>query len=300
MDLVVSCNRFPQAGETAFGTDFGMYPGGKGANQAVAVARAGGKVHFVTRMGDDGFRAELVKSLASNGIGSDHVLTDPSESTGIALITVDRSGQNQILVVSGSNMRLSPEDLEERRSLFEQVDVVLLQLEIPIGTVVRAAEMASDAGAQVVLNPAPAQQLPDQIYPALDFITPNETEAEQLTGTPVSDRKSAEQAADWFFQKGVTNVVFTLGERGALLVTHDRTKLFAAPRVDPLDTTAAGDAFNGALAARLAEGSPIDDALEFANAFAALSVTRAGAQPSMPAYREAMEFMSTHSNSLKP
>ena len=282
MDLVVSCARFPEPGETAFAKGFGMYPGGKGANQAVACARLGSRVAFIARMGDDLFRTNLLESLESNGVGTKYVLTDPEKSTGVAVITVDGDGQNEILVVSGSNMALTPAHVEQRAALIARTAVLLLQLEIPVRTVERAAAIAASAGTTVVLNPAPAAKLPPSVYENVDYLTPNETEAEQLTGIRVSDTSSAEKSARWFFDKGVDSVIFTLGDRGALLVTPDATREFLAPSVAAVDTTAAGDAFNGALAAGLSKGDPIEDCIVLANTVAAFSVTRAGAQPSMP------------------
>lgn len=290
MDLVVSCERFPRPGETLFAQSFAMYPGGKGANQAVACARLDSKVRFVSKMGADLFRNDLLKSLESNGIDPRFVLTDSDGSTGVALITVDEKGQNEILVASGSNMNLSPADVEAGEEMFSEAAVLLLQLEIPVETVERAAQIAKREGTIVVLNPAPARPLPDSLYAVVDFLTPNETEAEQLTGIKVSDARSAEDAGRWFLDKGVQNVVLTLGERGALLVSEEMTIAFPAPRVTPVDTTAAGDAFAGALAAGLARGDDVEDCISFANTVAALCVTKSGAQPSMPNSDEVAAF----------
>jgi ribokinase len=300
MDLVVSCRKFPEPGETAFAQDFGMYPGGKGANQAVACGRLGSRVAFVARMGDDLFRTNLLSSLESNGVDPRFVVTDPDRSTGVALITVDQSGQNEILVVSGSNMNLSPADVNDHVDLISNSSVLLLQLEIPIRTVQSAAEIGHQAGTTVILNPAPAAKLPESLYQYVDYLTPNETEAEQLTGIRVSDTTEAEEAAAWFFEKGVGTVIFTLGKRGALLVSPDTTREFIAPSVTAVDTTAAGDAFNGALAARLSEGAPIEDSISFANTVAACSVTRPGAQPSMPDRKELAAFSKHLSLELSP
>lgn len=293
MDLVVSCSRFPEPGETAFAEDFGMYPGGKGANQAVACGRLGGRVALVARMGDDPFRTNLLSSLESNGVDPKFVMTDPHHSTGVALITVDSSGQNEILVVSGANMNLSPADIGEHTDLISNSSVLLLQLEIPSKTVEHAAAIAHAEGTTVILNPAPAAKLPESLYQHVDYLTPNETEAEQLTGIQVSDTAGAEKAAAWFFDKGVGAVIFTLGDRGALLVSPSTTRQFLAPSVTAVDTTAAGDAFNGALAAGLSDGASIEDCISFANTVAACSVTRPGAQPSMPD-REELAIFSKH------
>jgi ribokinase len=286
MDLVVSCDRFPQPGETLFAHTFATYPGGKGANQAVAGARLGGRVLFLGKMGRDAFQKELERSLVQNGVCLDYLLTDPEAPTGVALITVDGQGQNEILVASGSNMKLTPAELEANRSLFAEASVVLLQLEVPVETVARAIELARQEGATVVLNPAPAQPLPASLLAGVDLLTPNETEAAVLTGLDVQDEASAEAAARHLLDLGVGTVIITLGARGALLVTPERAQRFPALRVQAVDTTAAGDAFNGALALALAQDAPWEAAVPFANAVAAFAVTRRGAQPSMPTLDE--------------
>jgi ribokinase len=288
MDMVVSCDRFPEPGETVLTDQLTMYPGGKGANQAVACARLGGTVHFLGKMGDDVFRGQLLESLVADGIDADHVLVDDTASTGVALITVNCDGENQIVVVSGSNMRLTPDEIEAERALFDEADVVLLQLEIPVETVERAVRLAKAAGATVILNPAPACDLPDALLRQVDFLTPNESEAARLTGVRITDRASAEQAARRLVEKGVRHVVVTLGADGALLVTADRVLHVPARVVTAVDTTAAGDAFNGALAHALADRLELDDALAFATNVAAYAVTHRGAQASMPTL-EALE-----------
>ncbi len=290
MDMVVSCARFPEPGETILTDDLTMFPGGKGANQAVACARLGGTVQFLGKMGSDVFRPRLLESLEADGIDTNHVLVDAESSTGVALITVNGEGENQIVVVSGSNMRLTPEDVEAERALFDEADVVLLQLEIPVETVAKAAALAKAAGATVILNPAPACELPESLLRNVDILTPNESEAAQLTGIRVTDRATAEVAARKLRAQGVQHVVVTLGADGALLVTGDapfapaeRVEHVPAREVQVVDTTAAGDAFNGALAYALAAGRDLDDALALANTVAAYAVTQRGAQTSMPA-----------------
>jgi ribokinase len=291
MDLVVMAQRFPQAGETVFGGHFGMFPGGKGANQAVACAKLGGRTYFIGKMGKDVFRDKLLASMRQDGVRSNYILYHPTEATGIALITVDGRGQNAIVVVSGSNMKLLPSDLDHQKTIFTRIRVVLLQLEIPLPTVTRAVELAHQSGATVILNPAPARKLSRSLLKWVDYLTPNETEAELLTGLPVHSFRSAERAAARLLRAGVQNVIVTLGKRGCVLVNPEKTELFPAVRVKPLDTTAAGDAFNGALAYSLARGTPLLDAIPFANAVAAFSVTRLGAQSSMPTMKELRSFM---------
>ncbi len=284
MDLVVSCERFPRPGETVLSEALTLFPGGKGANQAVACARLGARVLFLGKMGDDVFRPRLLESLRANGVDTGAVLVDDEAATGVALITVDAAGENQIVVASGSNMQLTPADVEAQQALFQQADVVLLQLEIPLETVEKAVSLAKKAGAIVVLNPAPARALPDTLLRHTDWLTPNESEAAYLSGVEVRGRAGAERAAQKLVERGVRHVVVTLGGDGALLVTPDETRHLPARRVEVVDTTAAGDAFNGALACALAQqgGGDLAAALDFANRAAACAVTRRGAQAAMP------------------
>ncbi|NUM78796.1 ribokinase [candidate division KSB1 bacterium] len=286
MDLVVSTQRFPQPGETLFGNKFGMYPGGKGANQAVAAAKLGGEVYFLGKMGNDLFREKLCVGMRNDGVQLDHLLIDPNESTGMALITVDSNGQNEIVVVSGSNMNLSPADIVSKRALFAVAKIVLLQLEIPLDTVTQSARLAKEHGATVILNPAPARELPQELLRLVDYLTPNETEAELLTKQAVHDQTSAQTAAMKLLAQGVKNVILTLGEKGALLVNHEKAELFPAKKVQAVDTTAAGDAFNGALAFSLANDKTVEEAIRFANTVAAYSATKMGAQSSMPTMKD--------------
>ncbi|HSQ75231.1 MAG TPA: ribokinase [Bacteroidota bacterium] len=292
MDLVVTTDRFPQAGETILGQAFAAIPGGKGANQAVCCAKLGGRVHFVGKMGKDRFGDQLRKSMKSDGVLLGHTMTDADASTGMALITVDRTGQNEIIVISGSNMRLMPRDIDAHRSVFVRGGVLLLQLEIPLRTVSRAVALARHKGLCVILNPAPARVLPDTLLRCVDYLTPNETEAEILTGVKVTSVRSAEHAARQLRERGVKNVVMTLGARGSLLVNGKGICLYPARRVRAVDTTAAGDAFNGALAYALTTGSNAEEAIPFANDVASLSVTRFGAQISMPTLAEVRRFRS--------
>ncbi|HLT45855.1 MAG TPA: ribokinase, partial [Rubricoccaceae bacterium] len=273
MDMVVACERFPRPGETVLGRDFETFPGGKGANQAVACARLGGRVQFLGKMGADPFRESLTASLIRDGVRLDGLLTDDEAATGVAVITVDARGENTIVVASGSNMRLTPADLDAHEALFAGAAVVLAQLEVPLETVSRAAELAHVHGATFILNPAPARPLPDALLAQVDFLTPNETEAAQLAGFAPDGTTAAEVAARTLLRRGVRHVLVTVGEEGVLLVTEGGVERFPAFRVAPVDTTAAGDAFNGALAFALAEGQPLDEAVRLANAVAACAVT---------------------------
>ena len=286
IDLVVTAQRFPNPGETIFGKTFEMFPGGKGANQAVCAARLGCRTLFIGKMGNDDFQERLSQLLLNDGIDIRNILIDQNEHTGTALITVDNSGQNQIIVISGSNMKLTPQDINSKSNLFSDVKVVLAQLEIPLTTVLRTAELAKENEADFILNPAPAAKLPDSLFPLIDFLIPNENELELLSGIKVTDNQSINSASRHLLNKGVKNIVVTLGSKGALFLNQNITKEFPSKQVDVVDTTAAGDAFNAALAFRISEGDSIEDAIEFANIVASIVVTRVGAQSSMPYLNE--------------
>lgn len=294
MDMVVSTERFPQPGETVLSEEFGMFPGGKGANQAVAAAKLGGDVHFIAKMGADAFREGLMASLQREGVCPDGVLTDDLKPTGVALITVDAGGENEIVVASGANMRLSPDDLDRQEALFAAARIVLVQLEIPLETVLRAVQLGKRHGATVILNPAPARPLPAAVLDAVDYLTPNETEVAQLAGLAPDGIRTSEDSARSLVERGVRNVVVTLGEKGALLVNADGSEIFPACRVEAVDTTAGGDAFNGALAFALAAGRTPAEAIRLANAVAGYAVTRRGAQPSMPDRADLETFLAEH------
>lgn len=286
MDLVVQCNRFPLPGETIFGSKFQMFPGGKGANQAVSCARLGIKTFFIGKMGNDELGKRLSETMNNDGIDLTNLFTDKQEQTGTALITVDSNGQNQIIVISGSNMKLTPFDVRNKKELFARVRVVLTQMEIPLETVMETGRLSIENGSIFILNPAPASELPDEIYPLINYLTPNETELQILSNMLVNDEVSAERAAKMLLEKGAQNIIVTLGEKGALLVNKYHTELFATQKVDVVDTTAAGDAFNGALAYSLSCGKEVSEAILFANKVASIAVTRMGAQSSMPVIAE--------------
>jgi len=281
-DMVIKTEKLPAPGETILGGTFLMNPGGKGANQAVAAARLGGKVTFITKRGNDLFGNQAVGLLMREGIDAQFIVKDLEFPSGVALITVDSRGENSIVVAPGSNGRLSEDDIPA--SVFENTkfDILLLQLEIPIKTVEYSAVTASEQGIKVILNPAPACKLPDRLLQNTWLITPNETEAEAITGTEITDISSAYRAAVLIQQKGVKNVIITLGEMGAYIKSANFTGLVPGIKVTPVDTTAAGDVFNGALAVALSEGKDLQEAVVFANKAAAISVTRLGAQASAP------------------
>jgi ribokinase len=281
-DMIIKLDRIPRPGETILGGDFSTAAGGKGANQAVAAARAGGKVTFVARVGDDVFGRQAVQGFVADGIDTSRVLTDSDAPSGVALIFVDGSGENSIAVASGANARLTPDDVLSARDAIASADVLVTQLETPVDTVRAAVELAAEHGVRVVLNPAPAQPLGEEILRHVSVLAPNETEAELLTGIEVSSDAAALEAAKKLNALGVDAVLITLGSRGAFLFDSDRADLVPGFEVKAVDTTAAGDVFNGALAVALAEDNPIAEAVRFANAAAALAVTKLGAQPSAP------------------
>ena len=283
MDLVVQAERRPQTGETLMGEEFGMFIGGKGSNQAIAAARLGADVTMIGRLGTDLFGDTLMAAHADEGICTDYVIRDTEIGTGVASILIDTDGDNSIVLVPQANMRLSVEDIERASESIAAADVLLLQLEVPVGASQRAAEIAKSNGTTVVLNPAPAQELPDDFLAQVDILTPNEVETESLSGIRVSTATDAEHAAKVLLDKGLSAVILTLGERGALLLTSDLTQQIPAYTVEVVDTTAAGDAFCGALATAVAQGENLVDAVAFANAVGALAVTVLGAAPSMPA-----------------
>ena len=281
-DMVIKAAKIPAPGETILGGSFLMNPGGKGANQAVAAARLDGKVTFITKSGNDLFGNQAVALFMKEGIDVSYVIKDTDLPSGVALIIVDSSGENSIVVAPGSNGNLLQNDIPS--TLFERgkFGILLLQLEIPIGTVEYSAISAASNGAKVILNPAPAQKLSDNLLKQLWLITPNETETEILTGISVHDLSSAENAASALQQKGVKNVIITMGYAGAYLKSESFTGMVPVAKVKAVDTTAAGDVFNGAIAVAISEGKDLKEAVEFANKAASISVTRMGAQASAP------------------
>ena len=281
-DMVVKAARLPLPGETILGGEFFMNPGGKGANQAVAAARLGGRVTFICKTGNDIFGRQAVQLFKDEGIDTSYLLSDPDQPSGVALITVDEHAENCIAVASGANATLTKDDLANAQPVIQQSAIVLLQLEIPIPTVEYAASAAAKNGVTVILNPAPACPLSNNLLSNISIITPNENEAEMLSGIKVTDIDTAKLAAKAIHEKGVASVVITLGANGAL-VFHDGVFTHVPGiRVQAVDTTAAGDVFNGALAVALADGKTIVDAAQFACRASAIAVTRFGAQASVP------------------
>ena len=285
-DMVVKSRKIPAPGETIIGGVFFMNPGGKGANQAVAAARLNGKVTFVTKTGNDYFSEQAKHIFDFEGIDTRYLVKDPKNPSGIALIMVDQNGENCIVVAPGSNGTMSAYDIADEVYGNDPSDVFLLQLEIPLSTVEFVAEKVCGRGNKVILNPAPAKQLSDDLLKCLYIITPNEIEAELLTGIKVTDASSAEKCAEKLKAKGVKNVIITMGAAGAYLLSDTVSKVISVVPVRALDTTAAGDVFNGALAVAISEGKELDEAVDFANKAASISVTRMGAQASAPFRKE--------------
>jgi ribokinase len=289
VDLIIKGDKIPRQGETVLGGTFFKAAGGKGANQAVAASRAGGDVTFISCVGNE-YGEESIEGFCSDGINVGHIKKDPDVATGIALIMVDKNGENSISVASGANLSLTVSDIHKAQHIIKDADVLLMQLEIPIEVVRKAAKIASVAGVKTILNPAPAQPLSDELLKCVTILTPNESETELLTGMQVKNETDAMKAASRILAKGVEVTIITIGAKGALLATKDETKIISAHKVKAKDTTAAGDVFNGALALAIAENKSLDEAIRFANAAAAVSVTRLGAQPSAPK-REEIEDM---------
>jgi len=289
MDLVVRVPHAPAPGETVLGGDFETFPGGKGANQAVAAARMGGEVTMVGRVGNDDFGNTLIHGLVEDKIKTTHVTKDSNAPTGIAMIAVAADGENMIVVASGANMQVSVEDVNKARELMRETDLLLLQLELPVEVVSAAVELANAYGVPVVLNPAPGQRLAKSLLAGIEVITPNENELAILTGT-----QSIENGIQTLRAWGVKNLVVTLGPNGARVVTETTDQHLPAYEVTAVDTTAAGDAFNGALAVALAEGQSLLEAVRYGMAAGALATTRRGAQPSLPTREAVVGFLAAN------
>ncbi|MDY4281192.1 MAG: ribokinase [[Pasteurella] mairii] len=292
-DHVISVAHFVKPGETLTGRDYHIAFGGKGANQAVAAARLGAVVSFIACIGADDIGRNMKQAFAQDGIAVHSVVEIADETTGIAMIQVADSGENSIVISAGANAALDAQIVAQFRDDITQADYLLMQLETPLSAVQNAAELAKAQGTFVILNPAPARPLSDEMLALVDMITPNETEAEILTGIAVTDEQSAAKAAQVFHQKGIHTVLITLGSKGVYVSQKEtgQGKIVAGFRVQAVDTTAAGDTFNGALVTALAEGKTLEDAIRFAHAAAAISVTRKGAQPSIPYRQETLDFL---------
>ena len=291
IDLVAKAPKIPIVGETLTGTDFFMIPGGKGANQAVAAARLGAEVIFVAKLGKDVFAAKSLENFKTVGINTSHIEQLDGTPSGIAIIAIDQNGKNIIIVVPGANGKLMPHDVNAAKKDIAHCGVVVSQLEVPMETVLHAAKTAKENHVPFILDPAPAKSLSDELLSMVDIIKPNETEAQTITGIKVTDQASAGKSADALLAKGVKTVIITLGEKGFLLATKDCKEIISAYKVKAVDSTAAGDAFTGTVAYGIASGKSVRDAALYANAAAAISVTRLGAQPSMPTKDEVDAFI---------
>lgn len=291
MDLVVRTPRVPENGETIIGTSFNRFPGGKGANQAVAAARLGGAVTMAGKVGSDDFGDEFLSVLASEGINTAYILRDSQAATGVGFITLDHAGNNRIVVVPGANLRYSVQDLAQIESLIKDSDILIMQLEMDMSVIEHAVELAGRYQVPVILNPAPARALDDELLRGVTYLTPNETEAEILTGVKVTSIDRAKEAAEALLEKGVKTVVLTLAEKGALVASNAGATHVSGFSVQPVDTVAAGDAFNGAFAVAISKGKSLVEACRFANAVGAIAVTRPGAIPSLPSAAEVERFL---------
>lgn len=288
-DMVIKTARLPAPGETILGGEFLMTPGGKGANQAVAASRLGGAITFICKTGNDIFGNQSIDIFNKEGIDTTCIFKDPAQPSGVALINVDDKGENCIAVASGANAALTVQNILNASHCIERASIILLQLEIPIETVAYVLSVAASLRKKVILNPAPVCTLTDELLQNISIITPNETEASMLTGIKVTDELTARDAAINLHGKGIATVIITLGSKGALVFDENIFSLVKVPEVKAIDTTAAGDVFNGALAVALSENKTMIDAVEFACKAAAISVTRMGAQASAP-YKHELNY----------
>ena len=295
MDLVVRTPRFAKPGETLTGNDFYTAAGGKGANQAVAAAKLSGKSIMIGRVGKDIFGNDLRDNLKKNGVDVSAVSIDDNRPTGTALITVDENAENTIIIIPGANGAVADRELEVLDTVLTEPSILMLQLEIPLETIVSAAKQAKKQNAKVLLDPAPAQELPDELLELCDYITPNETEAKILTGIEISNTNDAKRAAEELKRRGAKAVIIKMSSNGSFFFDGTEEIMYPAFAVRPVDTVAAGDAFNGGLAAAFSEEKSLNEGLQWANAAGAISTTKPGAQPSMPSRQELLEFIANYS-----
>ena len=295
VDLMARTPHLPVPGETVKGSIFKMGPGGKGFNQGVAAHKAGAQVSMVTKLGNDTFGGVALDAMKELDMDTSNVFITDQTETGIALITVDEiTSQNEIVVVSGACNTITEEEVESITDIVKESAYLLTQLETNLSAIEKVIDIAYKNGVKVILNTAPVQPISDDILGKVDLITPNEVEAEILTGISIDSEENAKKAAEWFFAKGVKNVLITLGGRGVYIATNEKQGMIPAYKVNAIDTTGAGDAFNGGLVAALAEGKDLWEAAKFANALAAVAVQRLGTTPAMPTRAEIDEFIATH------
>ena len=293
-DLVAKAPRRPKTGETLIGESFGMFLGGKGANQAIASSRSGASVHMIGRLGNDLFGNQFLEKFSNEGISTDFVVIDDVNGTGVGMPLIDATGDNSFVLIPQANMALSVDDVNNAFEPIASSDVLILQLEVPIDASQRAAEIAKENNTMVLLNPAPAREIPDSFLRLVDVLIPNEIETEILSGMKTTTNDLEIEAARALTSKGISTVILTLGHRGALLLTDEIEKGVPGFAIEAVDTTAAGDAFCGALATSLAQGSTIEDAVWVANAAGALAVTKLGAEPSLPKKADLDQFLAVN------
>lgn len=289
MDLVVNVDEMPKKGQTLIGSGFKEVPGGKGANQAVAIARLGGDIRMIGKVGNDGFGKTLINQLKEDNVKTDYIHTEDCPS-GIAMITVDKNAENAIVVAPGANFRVLEKDIDSCIEGINESDIVVLQLETPVETIKYALKKSKELGKYNILNPAPAAKLDDEIIKNVDLLTPNETELEVLSGIKINSEEDIKKAADIMISKGVKQLIVTLGSKGSIYIDKDSTKFKKSYKVEAIDTTAAGDSYTGALAVAFSQDKDIDEAMDFASKVGALSVMKEGAQTSLPMIDEILNF----------
>jgi ribokinase len=296
MDLVTKVEKFPKPGETIVGESFKTFPGGKGANQAVALGRLGADVFMVGKVGDDIYGAEYLEVLKDNNVNQAGIQIEKEVSSGVAVIQVSDKGENNIVVIPGANGKVDIKYIESKWNILDEADIFLFQLEIPMATVIDTIKKLKAKGKTIILDPAPASKLPEDIFKYLDYITPNETEIETLVGKSIEDEEGLKEAAQILIDKGVKNVVAKLGSKGAAVINKVEYKKISGFKVNPVDTTAAGDSFNAGFAFALAEGRDLEECVRFGNAVGAISTTALGAQEAMPSYKRVKSFIANKDN----
>ena len=289
MDLVVNVDTMPKPGQTIIGSNFKEVPGGKGANQAVAMARLNGNVSMIGKVGEDGFGQTLINSLKNDKVDTTYIQTSKG-ATGVALITVDKNAQNSIVVSPGANFEVKEDDIDNNIEAIKNSDIVVLQLETPLNTIKYALNKAKELNKYTILNPAPAVKLDDEIIKSVDLLTPNETELEIISGVSIETEEDIQKAAQIMIEKGVKELIVTLGSKGSLYINKEKSMFKKAYKVEAVDTTAAGDSYTGALAVALSQDKNIEDAMDFASKVGALSVLKEGAQSSLPTLEDVKNF----------
>ena len=289
MDLVVNVDKMPKPGQTIIGSNFKEVPGGKGANQAVAMARLNGNVSMIGKVGEDGFGQTLINSLKNDKVDTTYIKTTKG-ATGVALITVDNNAQNSIVVSPGANFEVKEEDIDNNIEAIKNSDIVVLQLETPLNTIKYALKKSKELNKYTILNPAPALKLDDEIIKNVDLLTPNETELEIISGVNIETEEDIQKAAQIMIEKGVKELIVTLGSKGSLYINKEKSIFKKAYKVQAVDTTAAGDSYTAALAVALSKDQSIEEAMDFASKVGALSVLKEGAQSSLPTLEDVENF----------